>query len=232
MTSEQILVKLKELSTEETLKSMARSGINTAKASGVTMVSIREIAKEIGTNHELALSLWKTDNHEARILATIIADPALADDQLLEDWVLSINSWDLCDQFCNNLVIQTDFAPLKIVDWCIKDETFVKRAGFSTMAVYALKQPGLREKDIESFFTLILNECWDKRTYVRKAVSWALRNIGKRDLHCNRKAVKIAKILKDEGLAPARETANEAIKELQKPDLLKKLKDQQDSETE
>ncbi len=109
---------------------MAKFGINTANAFGTKVEVIRTIAKEIGTDHDLAQELWKTRNHEARILATIIADPNLTDIDMLQDWVLDINSWDLCDQFCNNLVIHTEHAGLMIVDWCIQEEMFVKRAGF------------------------------------------------------------------------------------------------------
>jgi len=228
MTTQEILDKLKSLASDSDKTSMAKLGINTDNAYGVTVQHIREISKEIGTNHEMAIELWNTKVHEARILATIIADPALADYNLLDDWADDINSWDLCDQFCNNFVYHTEFAMGKILEWSIQDEQFVKRAGFATMANYALKHPDLREKDVDGFFGLILNECWDKRNYVRKAVSWALRNIGKRNLHYNRKAVKIAKQMKEENLKPAKETASEAIKELQRSDLLKKLKDRQE----
>ncbi|PLX71006.1 MAG: DNA alkylation repair protein [Denitrovibrio sp.] len=227
MTVQDILNKLSSLGKEDNLKGMSKYGINTSLAYGVTLPEIRAIAKEIGTDQELAEKLWKTGNHEARILATVIADPALSDSDLLDDWVEDINSWDLCDQFCNNLVHKTAFAMQKILLWCVADEPFIKRAGFSTMANYALKQPDLREKDIEGFFSLILSESGDKRNYVRKSVSWALRNIGKRNLHYNRKAVKIAKTMKEDKTKAASETASEAIKELQKSELLKKLKDKQ-----
>lgn len=225
MTAEEIISRLKELGSEENRKGMAKYGINTENALGVTVNDVRAIAKEIGTDQKLAESLWKTGIHEARIMATVIADPAETDISLLDDWVQDIRSWDLCDQFCNNLVVHTPYAGMKIVEWCTQDEAFVKRAGFSTLANYALKNPDVREKDIEGYFTLILSECGDSRNYVRKAVSWALRSIGKRSLHYNRKAVKIAKIMKDEDLKPAKLTASEAIKELQKSDLLKKLKE-------
>ena len=230
MTLQDILNRLESEGNEENRKGMAKFGINISSAYGVAVVFVREMAKEIGTDHDLAEKLWKTGKHEARILATIIADPMLADSEFLDEWAEDINSWDLCDQFCNNLVSQTPFAMQKILEWCVTDEQFIKRAGFSTMANYALKQPDLREKDIDGFFSLILNECGDKRNYVRKSVSWALRNIGKRSLHYNRKAVKIAKIMKEDETRAAKETASEAIKELQKSDLLKKLKQQQTSQ--
>lgn len=224
MTAAEIISKLKSMGSEENRKGMAKYGINTANAVGVTVLAVREMAKETGTDHELALELWNSGVHEARIMATVIADPEKTDSALLEKWVEDLNSWDLCDQFCNNLVTHTKHAREKVIEWCVQDEAFIKRAGFSTMANYALKSPELNDKELDGFLTLILNECGDKRNYVRKAVSWALRNIGKRNLHCNRKAVKLAKMLKDEDLKPAKETAAEALKELQKSELLKKLK--------
>jgi len=225
MTPQEILAKLESISSDENCKGMAKYGINTNDAYGVTVKTLREIAKDIGTDQKLAEELWKTKKHEVRILATIIAEPKAADPLLLDEWVEDLNSWDLCDQFCTNLLYLTPFAMQKVLEWCIRDEQFVKRAGFATMANLALKSSDMREKDIDGFFGLILNECGDRRHYVRKAVSWALRNIGKRSLHYNRKAVRIAKQMKNEDLKPARETAAETIKELQKSDLLKKLKE-------
>jgi 3-methyladenine DNA glycosylase AlkD len=227
MKTEEILNKLKSLSSDEHLKSMAKLGINTANAYGVKVEDIRSVAKEIGTDHETAIALWGTKVHEAMILATIVADIKSLSNALLEEWVLDLNSWDLCDQFCVNLVSKSRYASMKILEWSTQDEIYVKRAGFATMANYARFSEEVREQDIEGFFTLILNESWDKRNYVRKAVSWAIRSIGKRSLHYNRKAVRIAKILKDEGSKPAKLTASEAIKELQKSDLLNRLKDEQ-----
>jgi len=227
---DQLLKQLEELSTATNKRQMAKLGINISNAYGVKVEDIRTMSKEIGRNHDLAIKLWKTGNHEARILATIIADPQSTDIDLLQDWVMDINSWDLCDQFCNNLVTNTEHVELLIVDWCIQYETFVKRAGFSTMAVYVIKNPELREKDVDGYFGLILNECWDKRNYVRKAVSWALKNIGKKDIHLNRKAVRIAKQMKEDNLKPAKATASEVLKELQTPELLNKLKAKHDGE--
>lgn len=225
MTVQEILDILQSKQNDANLKGMAKYGINVSDAYGIKVVEIREMAKEIGTDHQLARQLWNSGRHEARILATIIADPALADSDMLDEWAEDLNSWDLCDQFCNNLVYKTAYAMQKILMWCVTDEPFIKRAGFSTMANYALKQPDLREKDIDGFLSLILNESGDKRNYVRKSVSWALRNIGKRSLHYNRKAVKIAKIMKADETKAARETAAETLKELQKSELLRKLKD-------
>lgn len=225
MTAAEITARLESMGSDENRKGMAKYGINTESAYGITVNDLRIIAKELGTDHELAKELWKTGKHETRILATIIADPDLTDSGLLDDWAEDLNSWDLCDQFCNNLVSKTVLAPAKILEWSTQEETFIKRAGFSTMANYALKAPELRDKDIDGYLSLILNECGDKRNYVRKAVSWALRSIGKRDMHCNRKAVKIAKILKDDETKAARETAAEALKDLQKSELHRKLKE-------
>jgi len=223
MNKDSIINQLKSYADEENRKGMAKYGINTANALGVKVEKIREIARQTGKDDNLASELWDTGIHEARILATIIADPENADSDELDKWASDLDSWDLCDQFCSNLVSVSPHAKMKIIQWCIQDENFVKRAGFATMANYVRKNNDIPDKDIEGYFSLIINESEDKRNYVRKAVSWALRSIGKTNIHYNRKAVKISKMLKDTGTKPAKETAQEALKDLQKRELLRKL---------
>lgn len=219
MTLEEALSKLQEAGSEENLKEMAKAGINVTNAYGVKVTSIRTIAKEIRIDHELALALWENGNLEARILATMIADKNMVDSDMLEKWVMEINSWDLCDQFCTNLASKTEFGKLKIYEWCVQSESFVKRAGFALIACYAVKDKTLSEIEVESFCTLIMNECDDSRNYVRKGVSWALRNIGKRDDKCRKIAVTLAKHMKDEPSKTARATATEVLTELNSRDV-------------
>lgn len=219
MTLEETLTKLQEAGSEENLLSMAKAGINVTNAFGVQIPAIRAMAKEIRIDHELALELWATGKHEARILATMIADKKLADSEFLEKWVLEINSWDLVDQFCTNLASKTETGKLKVYEWAVQNESFVKRAGFALIACYAVKDKDLSENEIESFCTLILNECDDSRNYVRKGVSWALRNIGKRDDKCRKIAVTLAKHMKDEPSKTARATATEVLTELNSRDV-------------
>lgn len=226
MTLQEIMDRLKTAATEETLHSMAKLGINTANALGVPLPDMRALEKELRRDHALALELWATGVHEARILATGIADPNQVDDEMLENWLAEIKSWDLCDKFCANLACKAEGGKMKMYQWAVQDEIFVKRAGFSMMAVYALKDQTLTENEIESFSTLILNECEDSRTYVKKAVAWALKNIGKRDAAHRQQAIKIAKAMKDVAGKTGKSIATEVLSELNSADTKKKFKPQ------
>lgn len=224
MTKEEILTTLKEKSSEENKEGMVKSGINTKDAYGVSAADLREMSKKFRKDHDLALELWETGIHEARILATVLADKNRADGELLEKWVMEINSWDLCDQFCNNLAYKTESGKMKVYEWAVQNETYIKRAGFALIANFAAKDETLTEAEIDSYCTLILNECDDSRNYVRKAVSWALRNIGKRD-EVNRKlAVKIAKVMRDGGSKTAKTTATEVFNELNSKEVKTKFR--------
>ena len=214
MTLQETLDKIMSLGSQENLEGMAKVGINTAKACGATVTDLRKLAKEIKIDQALALKLWETGQHEARILATMIADKHQCDSDLFEKWVMEVNSWDLCDQLCNNLVYKTELGKMKAFEWCAQDEIFVKRAGFAIIANLAAKNKELTDAEIDSYSTLILNECADSRNYVRKAVSWALRNIGKRDEKNRQRALKIAKYMKDEGSKTAKTTSTEVLTEL------------------
>jgi len=224
MTKDEILMILEEKSSQENKDSMAKFGINTANACGVTSADIREIGKKLRKDHALALELWETGIHEARILATMVADKNRMDDELLEKWVMEINSWDLCDQFCTNLAYKTESAKMKIYEWAVQNETFVKRAGFAMIANIAAKDETLTAAEVDSYCTLILNECDDSRNYVRKAVSWALRNIGKRDDDSRKLAVKIAKVMRDGGSKTAKTTATEVLNELNSKEVKTKFR--------
>ncbi|MGE4266167.1 MAG: DNA alkylation repair protein [Deferribacterales bacterium] len=224
MTKDEILSILKEKSSEENKEGMSKAGINTANAYGVTVVDLREISKKLRKNHELALELWDTGIHEARILATILADKDLVDDALLEKWVMDINSWDLCDQFCTNLAYKTESGKMKVYEWAVQNETFVKRAGFALIANFASKDETLTAAEVDSYCTLILNECDDSRNYVRKAISWALRSIGKRNEDYRKHAVKIAKVMRDGGSKTAKTTATEVFNELNSKEVKSKFK--------
>ncbi|MCD8552813.1 DNA alkylation repair protein [Seleniivibrio sp.] len=224
MTKEEVLTILKEKSSEENKEGMAKFGINTANAYGVTVADLREISKKLRKDHDLALELWDTGIHEARILATIFADKNRMDSDLLEKWVMDINSWDLCDQFCTNLAYKTESGKLKVYEWAVQNETFVKRAGFVLIANFASKDETLTQAEIDSYCTLILNECDDSRNYVRKAVSWALRNIGKRNEDYRKHAVKIAKVMRDGGSKTAKTTATEVLNELNSKEVKTKFR--------
>jgi 3-methyladenine DNA glycosylase AlkD len=215
-----VVARIEGLGSEADRVGMARYGINVERAAGVSIYELRRIAKELGRDHELALALWATGLHEARHLAGMVDDPALVDEAQMEDWVRVFDSWDLCDQTTSNLFDKTPFAYAKACEWCGREPEFEKRAGFATIAALAVQDKTAGDEPFLEFLELVRREAGDGRTYVKKAVSWALRNIGKRDLALNAAAVTCAEqILADaeaggEGARSARWVARDALREL------------------
>ena len=193
---------------------MARYGINVADAFGVSISDLRKIAGRLGTDHGLAQSLWGTRNHEARILAAMIDDPAQVSDEQMEAWASAFDSWDLCDQVCSNLFDRTSAAHAKAAEWAGRDEEFVKRAGFALMATLSVHDKTAHEAAFLAFLPLIEREAGDERPYVKKAVNWALRQIGKRDRALNRAAIATAERVRAQGSRSARWIAGDALREL------------------
>jgi len=214
MQYSEILEKLKSLSDPKALEGMARFGIKADNAYGVSIPSLRKIAKEIGTNHELAQQLWASGIHEAWMLASMVDDPRVVTEEQMETWVDDFNSWDVCDQCCSNLFGNTEFAYKKAVEWSKRDEEFIKRAGFVLMACVAVHDKKAEDKQFEQFFPLIKEEAGDNRNFVKKAVNWALRQIGKRTLNLNRKALETAMEIQKLDFKSARWIASDAIREL------------------
>lgn len=174
---------------------MARFGINPDRALGVRIPDLRHLAKQVGTDHSLALGLWKTRIHEARILASMIDDPAAVTKRQMESWARDFDSWDLCDQCCGNLFDRTPFAYVKAVEWASRDEEFIKRAGFALMAWTAVHDRGADNRAFLEFLPVIERHAADDRNFVKKAVNWALRQIGKRNRRLHRAALGVAKRL-------------------------------------
>lgn len=193
---------------------MARFGINVQQAFGIRIPELRKLAKEIGTDHELAQELWKTEIHEARILASMIDDPNEVDEAQMDAWAADFNSWDLCDQCCGNLFDRAPFAFDKAFEWSDRDEEFVKRAGFALMAWLAVHNKKAGDDQFEAFFAVIVRESTDGRNFVKKAVNWALRQIGKRNLILNAQAIAIAEKLVQAVDKTAQWIGKDALREL------------------
>lgn len=194
---------------------MARFGINPDRALGVRIPDLRRLAKQVGTDHSLALGLWKTGIHEARILASMIDDPAAVTERQMESWAGDFDSWDLCDQCCGNLFDRTPFAYGKAVEWASRDEEFIKRAGFALMAWAAVQDKTADNRVFLEFLPVIEREANDDRNFVKKAVNWALRQIGKRNRRLNRAAVAAARRLaKQKDSRAARWVGTDALREL------------------
>lgn len=219
-----IVKKLKSLSNPKAVEGMARFGINPKNTYGVSIPNLRKIAREIGKNHKLAQELWHSGIHEARILAGMIDEPGMVTEKQMDDWAKEFDSWDVCDQVCLNLFDKTKFAYQKAIEWSKRDEEFIKRAGFALMAVLAVHDKEMNDREFLKFFPSIKREAIDSRNFVKKAVNWALRQIGKRNLVLNKEAIKLAgEILKIDSKS-AKWIALDALRELKNEAVQAKLK--------
>ncbi len=214
MNSKQIIENLKSLSNPENVAGMARFGINPSNTLGVSIPTLRKIAKETGKNHLLAHELWDSGIHEARMLAGFIDDPKAVTEEQMERWVRDFDSWDVCDQVCSNLFDRTPFAYKKAVEWSARDEEFVKRAGFVLMAALSVHDKKAHDDDFVKFLPIIKREAIDDRNFVKKAANWALRQIGKRNKVLNEKAIDAARDIQKIDSKAARWVASDALKEL------------------
>jgi len=219
----EILNRLKSLSNPEAVKGMARFGINPKYTYGVSIPVLRKMAKQIGKNHLLAQQLWDSHIHEARILAPLIDPPEMVTEKLMEGWVKDFDSWDICDQCCSNLFDKTKFAHKKAIEWSKRKEAFVKRAGFVLMATLAVHDKEANNWKFLRFLPIIIREATDERNFVKKAVNWALRQIGKRNSTLNKIAIRTAKEIQKIDSKSAKWIASDAIRELTSEAVQKKL---------
>ena len=219
-----VLDKLQSKAQPEQLKGMAKYGMAVEQRLGVSVPDMRKLAKEIGRDHKLALDLWRTEIAEARIVAAMVGDPAKLTEEQMEDWVKGINSWDVCDQVCMNLFEKNHLAWKKIVDWSQREEEFVKRTAFSLIACLAWHDKKASDARFIELLPVIIREATDERNFVKKAVNWALRNIGKRNLNLNKAAINTAKEIQRLDSKAARWIASDAIRELESEGIQKRLK--------
>jgi len=211
-----IISTLQTMASETNRSGMGRFGINVENALGIKVTDLRKLARRIKKGHDLALQLWETGIHEARLLATMIDEPSAVTEQQMESWASDFDSWDMVDQACNNLFRRTSFAQSKAVDWAVRDEEFIKRAGFAMMAVLAVHDKAASDAVFKRYLGFVEKGAKDERNYVKKAVNWALRQIGKRNPVLREKAVRAAERIRDQGTKSARWIANDALRELTK----------------
>jgi len=212
----EIIDLLKQKSNPAHLAGMKRFGIDTSKALGIPLPELRKIAKGIKKDHTLALALWQTSLHEARILASLIDDPALVTREQFDLWVTDFYSWDLCDQVCGNLFDRSPFAVEKAIAYSCREEEFVKRAGFVLMAEYAVHQRNAHDDIFSNFLQIIEREACDGRNFVKKAISWALRQIGKRNEVLHSSAIDTANRILLKECKADKWIASDALNELQR----------------
>jgi 3-methyladenine DNA glycosylase AlkD len=212
--AQDILRELESRGDPANVAGMARYGIRSAKAFGVGAPVVRAMAKAIGTDRALASALWKTGALEARILAALIDDPARVTRAQMERWVLQFDNWALCDGACANLFDRTPFAVEQAAAWAIRPEEFVKRAGFVLMATLAVHDKAAPDAIFVRFLSLVEREADDPRNFVKKAVNWALRQIGKRNMTLHGEAVDACRRLIARPASAARWVGRDALREL------------------
>ena len=214
MRYEDVLNQLKSMGNPKNVEGMARYGINPKNNLGISIYKLRPLAKEIGKNHELSLKLWNSGIHDARLLAVFIEDPKQVTEEQMDLWAKDFDSWDICDQACTSLFDLTPFAWKKVFEWAERDEDFVKRAAFSIIAGLAVHDKNANDEKFDQFVPIIIKHANDERNYVKKAVNWALRNIGKRNKTLNKKMVEVALTIKKIDSKSAKWIASDAIREL------------------
>jgi 3-methyladenine DNA glycosylase AlkD len=232
-----ILAELRALGSAKDRAGMARYGINVDDAFGVSIYELRKVAKHLGTDHELALALWATGNHEARLLACFVDDPAAVTAEQTETWAGDFDSWDICDQATTSLFDLTEHAWTKAREWAARDEEWVKRGGFALMAGLAVHDKAATDRAFVKLLPLIERGALDDRNFVKKAVNWALRNIGKRNRALNVAAIACAEKIRtdankraggdrggDQGARAARWVATDALRELGSEKIQARLK--------
>jgi 3-methyladenine DNA glycosylase AlkD len=197
------------------LDGMARFGMAPEGRLGVSVPDMRAIAKRAGRDHALALALWDTGIAEARMVASMVGDPKQLTEAQMDAWVAGFNSWDVCDQVCMNLFDKSPLAWKKVREWAARDEEFVKRAAFALIACLAWHDKNAADEQFIALLPVIKDGAEDNRNFVKKAVSWALRHIGKRNATLNRAALETAREIAQVDSKAARWIASDAIRELE-----------------
>ncbi len=216
MTAGELIAELRARADAANVAGMARFGINPRGTLGVPVAEIRRLARRAGRSHELAIGLWESGIHEARILATIVEDPARVTRRQMDAWARDFDSWDVCDQACQNLFWRTPHAWDRAERWSRARGEFVRRAGFSVLASLARKSTSAGDREFEAALEWIAAAAGDERNFVRKAVSWALRETGKRNARLRASAIRTAQRLRGIDSRAARWIAAGALRELTK----------------
>ena len=210
----EIINKLKSMSNPDAVAGMVRYGISSKNNLGISIYWLRNCAKDIGIDHKLALKLWESGIHDGRLLACFVDDPTKITSEQMDSWAKDFDSWDICDQACTNLFDKNSLAWKKVFEWAESDKEFVKRGAFSLIAGLAVHDKKASDKKFERFFPLIKKHSIDERNYVKKAVNWAIRNIGKRNLILNKRMIQLANEILKLDSKPAKWIASDAIREL------------------
>ncbi len=224
MELDEVMNRLDKNGDKDKAEMMAAYGIKTENNLGNNVTALRKFARKIGRDHSLALELWDTSIRDARLLASFIDEPDMVTEIQLDQWAEDFDSWDVCDTVCGSLFDKTPYLHKKIREWAVREEEFVKRAGFALLAWWIKHDKEASDDEILVYMPLIKKGAKDHRNYVKKGVSWALRHIGKRNKHLNREAIKAAQELAREEDKSARWVGKDALRELSSDKVKARLK--------
>jgi 3-methyladenine DNA glycosylase AlkD len=222
-TKTTVLRELKGLADPNVRAKMEYFGVNVPKAHGISVPVLHQFAKHIGKDHQLARQLWRSGIHEARILATLIGESDKVMAAEMDRWARDFDSWDVVDAACCYLYAHAKPAWSKTAAWSRRREEFVKRASFSLIAYLSYKDKNAPDARFMRFLRVIEREAHDERNFVKKAVNWALRNIGKRNTLLNREAIRTAEKIRQQDSSAARWIAADALRELKSPAVQRRL---------
>lgn len=223
MDHKEVLGELRAMANPSNLPGQARFGIDISNSLGISMTGLRPLARRIGKDHDLALALWRTGVREARILASLIDDPEQVTLEQMDAWAAGFTSWEVVDACCCNLFDRTEHRYVKAAEWAGAEPEFTKRAAFSLMAGIAVHDRGAADEQLLALLPLIQREACDPRNFVRKAVNWALRQIGKRNSGLNLAAISTAELIAGMDCRGAGWVASDALRELRSPQVQQRL---------
>jgi 3-methyladenine DNA glycosylase AlkD len=223
-TKDEVLRELKSVADPKVRAKLSYFGVNVPKAYGISTPVLHDFARHIGKNQSLAEELWSSRIHEARILATLIGESEKITASQMERWVREFNSWDVVDAACCYLYAGSKHAWDKVHEWSSRSREFEKRAAFSLAAYLSYKDKTADDARFEKVLSVIEREANDDRNFVRKAVNWALRNIGKRNLWLNAAAIRSAERIRLQESRTARWIAADALRELRSAAVQKRLR--------
>jgi 3-methyladenine DNA glycosylase AlkD len=217
MTVEEVINELEQLANpEKVVFKQKKFGVISNNALGIYHKDLKEIAKRIGKDNDLAKALFDTNIYEARLLCSKLFKPKDLTEDLMEKWLPTFENWEVCDSFCMGIFSKSPFAVSKIIEWSTRSREFEKRASFATLSSYCMADKKADNAVFEQFFPLLHQAADDERIYVKKAVNWALRSIGKRNVDLNQRAIEEAHKIEALDYKSAKWIARDALRELQK----------------
>lgn len=223
MTLDQVLQRLQKEANASQAKSIERWGISADKAFGIKLPVLRKLAKEIGKDTPLAEQLWNEGHHECKLLAGLVANPKEVSLELMDKWVSEIYSWDVCDQLCINLLVKLDDRWSLPERWAHHESEYIRRAGLVMIVSLRIHDKKAKNEDFEAFFPLLKQYATDERNFVKKALNWAIRDLGKRSVDHYPKMIALCHELLEMDSKAAKWSARDALRELESEKVKQRL---------